>query len=424
MRPHRLALPTLAASLLSVPLHAATYLAILPNDFADAVPGDGICSYLPNPSQGQPVCTLRAAIMEANASPATKDTIQLINGLTYTLTRTGRDEALGITGDLNIRAPVRITSLDPEGPKAVIDGNQIDRVFYIQYAQPSALSTDLVGLAITGGDVTVGVNRAGGGIFIFDTAVTLLDVSLHGNRASEQGGGVFANFASLAVLASEFRNNHLFAVSPEGIGLDVQNTDLVLAYSSLHDNASFTNALAPALDIVGGSASINNSTISRNGGRGIMASATDLAIRNTTVVDNGDDGISALLPAQYDLIITNTVMSGNGHDCGLTSFGTFAWNVVADGSCQGQYPGNNNLYGTAPRLSALGHHGGPTQTHRPLPDSPLVDRTLNMLLCDAYDTDQRALPRNVAYRPGPVRCDTGSVELEQDVIWFDPFESH
>ncbi|MCA9927283.1 MAG: CSLREA domain-containing protein, partial [Anaerolineales bacterium] len=49
-------------------------------DVTDANPGDGICETSP----GNAICTLRAAIQEANALPG-EDTIQLPAG-TYTLT--------------------------------------------------------------------------------------------------------------------------------------------------------------------------------------------------------------------------------------------------------------------------------------------------------------------------------------------------
>lgn len=63
---HRLVLT--CALLLAAPAWAATFIVDSPDDYADATPGDGICAAAGG------VCTLRAAIQEANALPG-PDTI-------------------------------------------------------------------------------------------------------------------------------------------------------------------------------------------------------------------------------------------------------------------------------------------------------------------------------------------------------------
>ena len=66
------------------------------HDGIDATPGDGVCETL----AGNGTCTLRAAVMEANAFPGT-DEIELA-ATTYTLSIPGRDEFFSTTGDLNV----------------------------------------------------------------------------------------------------------------------------------------------------------------------------------------------------------------------------------------------------------------------------------------------------------------------------------
>ena len=76
----------LAASIRSA--HAApaalTITVNRPFDMPDVNPGDGVCEYAP----GKGICTLRAAVQEANASPGAY-TIRLQARTTYLLTPVG-----------------------------------------------------------------------------------------------------------------------------------------------------------------------------------------------------------------------------------------------------------------------------------------------------------------------------------------------
>src|SRR5690606_24618762 len=123
----------LSLSLLSGHLAAATFVVQTTVDGADAFPGDGICSVMLAPQPGMAVCTLRAAIMEANATAAA-DIIELKDGATYKLTLAGRGEDNGATGDLDILQPVTISTPLvfglPSG-QATIDADGLDRVFDI-----------------------------------------------------------------------------------------------------------------------------------------------------------------------------------------------------------------------------------------------------------------------------------------------------
>jgi CSLREA domain-containing protein len=83
------------------PAHAAVSFTVdSTTDAVDTAPGNGVCA-----TAGS-VCTLRAAIQEANAL-AGDDTITVPAG-TYTLTILGRDEYAAATGDLNITSNITI----------------------------------------------------------------------------------------------------------------------------------------------------------------------------------------------------------------------------------------------------------------------------------------------------------------------------
>ena len=115
----------------------------------------------------------------------------------------------------------------------------------------------------------------------------------------------------------------------------------------------------------------------------------------------------------------NTILEGNrGQNCALGVFYPgdeyrFSWNVSDDGSCdQNQVTGSDNLHYTAAHLMPLGDWGGPTPTHKPDYNSPVIDRTINDPVCSVYEYDQRMLKRKFAFQGGKAHCDTGAVELQ------------
>ena len=77
-----------------IPVRAAGFTVNSPIDAPDANPGDGICATAAG------LCSLRAAIQEANATP-TADIVTVPPG-TYVLSLAGRGEDLAATGDLDI----------------------------------------------------------------------------------------------------------------------------------------------------------------------------------------------------------------------------------------------------------------------------------------------------------------------------------
>ncbi|MCH8960579.1 MAG: alanine racemase [Bacteroidetes bacterium] len=86
-------------------------------DAVDASPGDGVCD------DGTGSCSLRAAIMEANAAPGA-DELVLPAG-TYMLAIIGLDEDDAMTGDLDVRGDLIIDGQN--NTSTIIDGVQLDR---------------------------------------------------------------------------------------------------------------------------------------------------------------------------------------------------------------------------------------------------------------------------------------------------------
>src|SRR4051794_28112260 len=119
-------------------------------DAVDANVGGGGCAAVGGG------CTLRAAVQEANVTPAL-DTIVLPSGQTAHLTigaagTTGPDH-----GDLDVTHDLTVQSSGAE--PATIDGGDVDRIFDVPAATPNIKLT-LTGLTLQNGKVT---GESGGG---------------------------------------------------------------------------------------------------------------------------------------------------------------------------------------------------------------------------------------------------------------------
>ena len=124
-------------------------------DAVDNNPGDGECRI----SSGD-FCTLRAAVMEANALPGT-DVIVLPGNATITLDITGTGNSAA-TGDLDITESVLIgTFIVPDDELPVIDASALDnRIFDVR---PSTDTFTLQRVILSGGS-----NTSGGAIYVRD----------------------------------------------------------------------------------------------------------------------------------------------------------------------------------------------------------------------------------------------------------------
>lgn len=155
-------------------------------DAPDMAPGDGECAALVIEGGGVVRrCTLRAALMEANRTPAA-DVIQL-EARNYILSHVGIDEDAATAGDFDITAPVRITA----PPYATINALYRDRVFDVH---PGAHTT-FENLSIqNGGNLS---RSDGAGIRVLGASLTLRNVLVIGNVVGWNngcGGGI--SFAS------------------------------------------------------------------------------------------------------------------------------------------------------------------------------------------------------------------------------------
>ncbi|HVS81721.1 MAG TPA: LamG-like jellyroll fold domain-containing protein [Pyrinomonadaceae bacterium] len=341
-------------------------------DASDANPGDGLCA-----TAGS-VCTLRAAIEEANALTAcgTIDINFSIGSSTITLTN----------GTLFVGHSVNING--PGANLLTLSGNNTARVFTVNQGYPGQTDT-ISGLIISGGS-----SDNGGGVQNSGT-LTLTNCVISNSSATQNGGGIL-NVRSLTITNSTISGN-----STSGAGGGIFN-----------DSGTLT---------------LTNSTISGNNsavdGGGIYNSAT-ATLTNVTISNNRTDSDSNNTGAGGGIFVNggtftlkNTIVAGNfkggspsttRHDVSGILNGASSFNLIGDGTgMSGISNGSNgNHVGTSvspidPLLAALMNNGGPTFTHGLLYNSPAVDagdncvfdNTCNPTLGSALTTDQRGLLR-------------------------------
>ena len=405
---------------------AVTFTVDVPiQDAPDAVPGDGICSYDENSPDDAPVCTLRAAVMEANATDAQEDVaIVLTPGQTYELTIPGIDENFAATGDLDIRRRMTIGVPDPAAAKAKIDATGKDRAFEFFQANDSTLE----GIEITGGFVSDGYGTAI--IFPFSNQKITLDfLDIHDNQSSSVGPG----FRCAVQANAKLRDSHVHHNGSEEVGMrGVCNfgSGLTIVRSTIDHNSS------AGINVQEGSLWLHTSTVSENGAAGLFLLNADAVIYGSTIARN--EGRQILFAANgqaskslglsgsiLESVGTNACDIYQGDDSELTF--TTAWNLYSDDSCLSDVFFDHSKHNATLNLSELGDGGGPTPTHLPLSGSDAIDFA-PASVCDQIGTDQRGLPRPVA-QDGmlPALCDIGAVEVQpvpvEDAMFSNGFEA-
>lgn len=193
---------------------AAPFTVTNNGDLPDMAPGNGICG------TAMGFCSLRAAVMEANAlAGANTITIPAGTGM-ISLNNVGALENAAATGDLDITSDITIV-----GNGVVIDGVSSDRIFHVL----TGATADISGVTLQHGwgDLV-------GGAIYNQGDLTLSSCTVTQNAASHEGGGI-KNITPgvMTVSACEIFDNE----ADWGGGI-YSNTDLVLADSNLYFNTA------------------------------------------------------------------------------------------------------------------------------------------------------------------------------------------
>jgi CSLREA domain-containing protein len=294
--------------------------------------------------------TLREAILAANNGSGA-DTIVFDAALTFggpaTITLGGTQ--LELTSD--------VTIIGPGANQLTIDGNGTSRIFSVSSVATARIS----GLTLTDGFVSE--EDDGGGVRNHGT-LTIDRSTIFGNVVREGGGGGISNHGTLTVINSTIRDNLAFSSSGGGI----QN----------HFDGTLTVA---------------NSTISGNhaalSGGGIWTNDT-ITLRHVTITNNladfnndGEGSGGGIYVSNGEPVVHNSIISGN-HEITLASLnnddvsggslsGSSTYNVIGVGGGLANGVNGNQVGVVDPGLAPLDWHGGPTQTHALLTDSPAID---------------------------------------------------
>lgn len=248
-------------------LEGCTYRVNSLVDAPDSNPGDFRCAReIPDNAittgDDGGLCTLRAAIMEANAWSILQDTIEVPPGH-YRLVL----PASAGGGRLRITEDVRVQGAGPG--VTLIDGNHQTPIFGIY--GPSEPEVSISGLTIQNGR---GVSASGAGIEVLEgSTLALSDCTVENNEANLMGGGIF-NDGHLHISRCTIKNNRV----PIGLG----KTDPDAGGGQQHSGGGIMNASD-------GNLIVENSTISGNvssRGGGIRNGGGDVTIKNTTISQN------------------------------------------------------------------------------------------------------------------------------------------
>lgn len=354
------------------------------------------------------LCTLRAAIMEANAWPW-KSVIQVPAG-TYPLTL----PAAAGGGSLKITRSMRIQGSD--APFTIVDGLGTTNVFYID-----ALIGDveLNHLTVQGG----GNSQAGGGVYANRGQTELEDLIIRENSAFTGGGGLLVNEqATVYVRRSIISGNS----ATGAFGGGIWNAGELWVYDSTISGNESNRAGGIHNS---GEMNLRNVTVSGNyahsdeAGVGGVRQWGFAVLNNVTITDNEgigtdpafDRGGGLATSAAGTTVMKNSIVAannGNGgpDDCVGPLTSDSNRNLIGNSTgCEIGGLLSDHLLDMSANLGPLANNGGPTMTHMPQSNSPARDGGYGFPppafdACEALD--QRGVPRP----QGAGGCDIGAVE--------------
>ena len=387
------------------------------DDLVDAVPGDGVCEASP----GAGDCSLRAAVMEANAtSEATDVRVVLTADAEYQLTLVDSECGLNevndaSTDDLDINRSLTVVG---NGARISSASTPIDIPGYgafscgLRIFENHSGRLDLVNLELAPAGQLWG---AGAALYNRSTAV-LTDVTASGRAPS--GGVVFHNLGDLTLVRSTVLSGGLSVSGGSAVwaGILSRNGTLVLLDSEVRGVSSFTIGRFGSTDfdsihVASGEALIFQSVIRSSSGLAnggpigpvaVKGDAIDARgpvriVRSTVGTDGAGRDVSG-----GDLVeVSGSILVG-GCPAAIVSLG---YNSDPDGSCLGDGAATD-LVANPTEFERVGGY----VTWLPVAGSTVIDAIPAGTpgLCDtSWPTDHRAAPR-----PTGLGCDIGAMERQ------------
>ncbi|MCC6894230.1 MAG: hypothetical protein IT321_15510 [Anaerolineae bacterium] len=379
--------------------NAAAYLVNSALDEHDYVI-NGVCETQP----GNSVCTLRAALDEANAAGGGW------HHITLAPTSIGLSKS---NGAFVINTGVKV-SIEGTGTLTVLDGGGYSgvRIFTVERGAWLRLShltlangtdsgsgggiqnrgnTFIYRVILSGHHATSsGISgNAGRGAAIFNESGSILTIeqSTLVDNQSRGSGGAIRNEGTVTILNSTFARNDGYA----GGGGALANTGLAFVYTSTFSGNHSSGAGAIWNDFTG-----------------------LIYIYSSTFADNysHSNGLSTTLNNSGTMYVINSIVyalpGGSNCDGAIKSLG---YNLSNDASCGLNAHGDQQ--GVDPQLAPLTQNGGATETRRLLNGSAAIDTGFCIGL------DQRGYPRPIRLTwAGNIRnkCDVGAFELQRNEV--------
>ena len=384
-------------------VEAASFVVDTTLDAVDAVPGDGVCA------SGGGVCTLRAAVEEANALGGAGHVITLPPG-TFSLSLTGAS-----AGELQLRITETITINGASAETTIVRGGAssvFERVFLVTDTTGRLTLTDLT---VENGRESDGISGSGGCIRTgFNTELILMRVIVRDCEAELSGGGILVEFGSFfAMTDTTVTDNKTVSSSGAGVFINTGVTATIVRSTISNNSSGFRGGGIDSSGLL----TLANTTISGNsafiGGSAMRQSGGSIVMENVTV--NGNTLTSTLGTSQIDVSaaltvsVTNTIISNPGAagvNCNAPVVTSVHHNVEFPGtSCGFLDPTDQQA---DPLLGPLASNGGPTQTHALSSGSPAIDLGDDAVCVAALvdGVDQRGFGR-----PSGAHCDAGAYEL-------------
>jgi len=362
-----------------------TFVVNTTGDSVDTAPGNGLCA----DQAGD--CSLRAAVMEANALLG-QDVVTLPKG-TYELTLPGSGEDASAAGDLDVLDSLVLIGSGPGGTEILCSDT------WTEYCIEASKNTSIHGVLISGRGILTGVSELemsncevrGGSLVVMYSEVAITGCRFY------YGGGIESSGGQIVLQNVTVDANYM---APAGIHTIMGNLEI---YNSTIANNMDISASTGFAGISGGVSSLRivNSTIGGNRGvlgSGISFDESNLIILNSTIVDNEGLTSGLIVGAQSEARISNTILEG----C-LTPFKgkvtSDGYNLVGSTAGCSITAATGDRFGLDPQIiPVLSDNGGPTLTYSLRATSPAIDagdpagcKDLNGL---ALSYDQRLYPRN------------------------------
>ncbi|MCX7562117.1 hypothetical protein OS176_00940 [Xanthomonadaceae bacterium XH05] len=237
------------------------------------------------------------------------------------------------------------------------------------------------------------------------------------------GAGILQRAGSVSVLRSRLLGHHAYrggAVYVAAGDLSLVDSEVAGNYAVEHGGAVYAGAgEAPPTQVVMDQVTVSGNAAGMQGGALYAGDGSLSDLHYVTITGNdAPAGAGFQQVGGHAMLMASVVAQNTGGDCSRVSGELVVeFTLVGDGSCEVQAGTYGNLVGEA-RLQALGANGGPTRTHLPRPDSPLLD-AVPCAPAPGF-TDQRGVSR-----PQGDACDMGAVEREvlvADLIFANGFE--